>query len=385
MKFFPTQQSMWSVFMAFALLANSRVAFASVPITVWERPAPRDASGSLSFHYRPILGPKGDTVYIGGDRLFALNTTDGDILWSSGREFDKGTMEWLSPHVDAASALVLSAYVNSGTGRTNVVALAAESGIEEWRYEGTPAGTSVNCAPVALGNLAIYAHGGPGAAVVALNLTTGNFVWKVDFNNTMALTCVISTSATTFVVGTEDAVLWGVSIEGGGSTLWQYPIEIVSDPTVVEGILYVGSKDQRLHAISVSSGQRLWLSPLLPYGYVRGLTAGDSDGRVFATSNSGAMEGGAALYALQSANGTVLWAYRPPNASVTLSSPRFIQSRKIVLMGSSDGFLKGLSRESGEVIWSLGLPSSARVTTAVDQIRAVVFQQTAAMMFALQL
>lgn len=150
-------------------------------------------------------------------------------------------------------------------------------------------------------------------------------------------------------VKTEPSILWKVKTEG----------EVISSPVVVDGIVYIGSGDNKLYAIDAFSGDIKW-------EYVAGgpinSTPAVSGGKVMFLSYDGF------FYALDQTDGELAWkfetegefkhlvkdyynaSFKPDFWDFYLSSA--IVNEGMVYFGSSDSNVYALKIESGEMVWS---------------------------------
>jgi hypothetical protein len=99
-------------------------------------------SGAEDYASSPVVGPNG-TLYIGNydNRLYAINSTDGSLIWSFDAEGDVQS----TPFVDTNNTVYFGCNLRSTDSRRYVFALYGD-GTEKWRYEipaadvrGTPA------------------------------------------------------------------------------------------------------------------------------------------------------------------------------------------------------------------------------------------------------
>ncbi|MDQ3044889.1 MAG: PQQ-binding-like beta-propeller repeat protein, partial [Chloroflexota bacterium] len=121
---------------------------------------------------------------------------------------------------------------------------------------------------------------------------------------------------------------WRVDTEG----------EIYSSPAVVDGVLYIGSKNGLLYAIDAESGEVRWQASIGQY-IVRASPA-VVDGTVYVPS-------GFFLYALDAENGEERW--RLPIRFAGQSSPAIAE--ETVVFASQEGELYAVDATSGEEIW----------------------------------
>ena len=168
--------------------------------------------------------------------------------------------------------------------------------------------------------------------------------------------------------------------EDPGTELWSYDTkgEIRSSPAVVEGVVYVGSKDDYLYAIDAANGDLLWRhqtgndvysSPAVSNGvvyvgsyddYLYAIDAANGDllwrhqTGVGVYSSPAVVEGvvyvGSGddyVYAIDAANGDLLWRYR--TAEAVFSSPAV--SNGVVYVGSHDGYMYAIDAANGDLLW----------------------------------
>lgn len=135
-------------------------------------------------------------------RVYALNADTGEDQWSF------STTRWIE---SAAAIDDDTVYVGGDNG--DVVALAAESGAERWRFNANDSWS--------------FLYWGPGV--------TGGLVVTDD----------------TVYVGSEDNNLYAIDADTGAPQ-WRFPTgdAIVSTPTVVDGIAFVGNTDGALYSIT---------------------------------------------------------------------------------------------------------------------------------------
>ena len=183
-----------------------------------------------------------------------------------------------------------------------------------------------------------------------------------------------------------------------GDVRWTFETEglVRSSPTVVDGIVYVGSADTRLYALEAATGDEIWsadvgsnvsASPTVVDGTAfvgsragtvsafdatTGETAwtAEIDGSITASSPTvgdglvycGSWDG--TVYALETASGREAWTY-DTGAAVRRSSPTVVDGT--VYIGSSDGALYALAAETGEEAWTFETGGDIRSSpTVVD-------------------
>ena len=164
-------------------------------------------------------------------------------------------------------------------------------------------------------------------------------------------------------VGSDDKHVYAIDASDG-ALRWKYKTggEIESSPDVVNGVVYVGSSDGYLYALDVikipRKRQRHWRfktsgavrsSPTVVDGVVY---AGSSDRRV---------------YAVNAANGEGIWIYETGGA--VRSSPTVANG--VVYVGSYDKNVYALDAATGDEIWKL--PTGGRVESSPAVVDGVVY------------
>jgi len=132
-----------------------------------------------------------------------------------------------------------------------------------------------------------------------------------------------------------------------------------SSPTVVNGVVYVGSYDGNVYALNAATGAKLWS---FLTGGIAYPTPAVANGVVFAGSNDHN------VYALNAATGAKLWSYT--TGYDVVSSPAVANG--VVYVGSEDGKVYALKAATGAKLWSystrLVVDSSPAVANGVVYI-----------------
>jgi eukaryotic-like serine/threonine-protein kinase len=146
-----------------------------------------------------------------------------------------------------------------------------------------------------------------------------------------------------------DGVVYAGSIEkklyalsaASGAKLWSFTTgnSIYSSPAVSDGVVYFGSGDNNVYALSASTGAKLWNfisgGPVYPSPAV-------ADGVVYVGSWDDN------IYALSASAGGKLWSFT--TGGPIYSSPAVVDG--VVYQGSSDGKVYALKATNGEELWS---------------------------------
>lgn len=245
-------------------------------------------------------------------------------------------------------------YVGSFRG---VYALNASSGALVWSYS-TGGGASSSPA-IADGVMYIGYAGG----VDALDAYSGNRLWTFTTGK------LVSYSSPTIVdgivyFGSGDNKVYALNAHNG-AVIWTYTTDSsgysypVSSPAVFGGVVYVGSYDYNVYALNASNGRKLW-----------NFTTGG------AVSSSPVVGGGAVyvgsfdhnVYSLDALTGNKRWSYRTGDG--VYSSPSFYAGG--LYIGSRDSKLYVFDAFSGTLLWStpttgmIDNSSPVGVNTVVD-------------------
>ena len=159
---------------------------------------------------------------------------------------------------------------------------------------------------------------------------------------------------------------------------WSFPTgnTVISAPAVYRGVVYVGSDDDNVYAITASTGVPRWSfhtgGPIFssPAVTANGIFIGSADGNVYGLTLSGAklwsyntgyrvdsspavsagivyVGASGGVYALRASTGSVVWNFRP--AGFTTSTPAVVGN--IVYVSSLFGGVYALNAATGKTIW----------------------------------
>lgn len=319
------------------------------------------------------------TVFLSGNRLYALDVTTGRERWraevwnakaapavadgvlylsdvlnaesseSTGylRAIDAATgrERWhaLTGGSYSSSPAVADGVVYVAGGNTDLFAFDAATGEERWRFSLGPTGCL--CAPfspaVADGFVVVADDGG---TLHALAAATGEERWQADVAATEEL-FVMPTVADGAVYATGgDGNLHVFDLQTGARRA-QHAFELTSPPAVVDGVIYAAGGGL-LYAIDAASGGERWSAevggppPVTPRRYVPATYAAPvvANGTVYVGSPDGA------LAAFDAATGAKEW--RVDAGSAVLASPAVVGG--VLYAGTWDGLLYAIGGTSGE-------------------------------------
>jgi outer membrane protein assembly factor BamB len=139
---------------------------------------------------------------------------------------------------------------------------------------------------------------------------------------------------------------------------WKFKTEnkVCSSPSVVDGVVYVGSYDNYLYAIDVATGTMKWR---FDAGYCIDSSPAIVDGVVYVGSDDGN------LYAVDMNTGKKLWRFSTRGR--VKSSPCVVDG--VVYFGSSDKYLYAVDKKTAQRLWRFETGYSIRSSpTVVDGV-----------------
>jgi outer membrane protein assembly factor BamB len=221
------------------------------------------------------------------------------------------------------------------------------------------------------------------SAIYALRADRGTLVWRVKTGGWVIGRPTISGGA--LYVLSDDGLLYKLA-SGTGKTEWTFDTHggrlkrelpnppdhldydyATSAPTVVDGVVYVGSADKRLYAIDAASGRERWH---FQTGDLVRSTPAVAGGHVYFGSRDHT------VYAVDARTGTLTWKYDTQREVV--SSP--LVDHGVVYIGSRNSNLYAFDAATGAIrwkffYWTSFVESSARIRDGVLYIGSSDGQQ----------
>jgi eukaryotic-like serine/threonine-protein kinase len=313
--------------------------------------------------------------------FYALDTTSGDIKWkfqTRGERLrgEKGLYDYqpiTNMHYDSydpylSSAVVVDTLVVFGCGDSSIYCLHANTGDMIWQFK---TGHVVHSSP-AYYNQKIYC-GGFDCKLYALNIHTGEKIWQavVGHTGTDSYSGNISSPSVSdgFVyIGSKDNYLAAFDAETGTQKFkYSTPgIWVVSTPAISNGRVVAGNSGMnRIFAISSENGGHIFNNPLEALGYgVWTWTSAAISGDIYYL---GSLNG--RMYAIDAA-GNILWRYRTKGCIENKHNfLRFDGSR-------NDDILKGLNfgiQKGNDDVMLWGLESGGILGNAVPDDGVLYF------------
>jgi outer membrane protein assembly factor BamB len=194
--------------------------------------------------------------------------------------------------------------------------------------------------------------------VYALDAYNGSLIWKRYAGGNIQAdysACVILHSSPIVVgdrlyVGALDNNTYCLNANNG-NVEWTFTTngQITSTPAVADGVVYITSQEPRsgvLYALDATNGALIWRVDLPYYQWGKDMMSSPSvgEGMVFAASNK------QAYYGINATTGKILWAYNDTQASEFIICSPVYDNGKVYLI--DEFFTVCVDARSGKTLWS---------------------------------
>ena len=150
----------------------------------------------------------------------------------------------------------------------------------------------------------------------------------------------------------------GVYDDGGRrpipTLLWTFKTgaAVSSSPSLVDGVVYVGSHDRNLYALDAATGAFLWNYNTMERNDYVSSSPAVSNGVVYI----GGMK--TKIHAVDAYSGELLWKYKLPIRTTVRSSisSSAAVADGIIYIGNMDGTVYAFNEEKGDLLWSYAIP-----------------------------
>ena len=295
----------------------------------------------------PTLSSDGRTMYVGSldEHLHAIDTRTGQMIWKYKTGGSINSSPALSPD---------GQFVYVGSNDHFLHAVSAATGKKKWAYE---TGNWVWSSPTVSSDGAAVFVGSLDQKMHCVNDHDGSKNFTYDTADQIWSSPVLSLNENVLYWGSNDKYvhatdLWTIHFkqEGGERQKrfykWKYLTDggIYSSPCLgPEGkVLYVGSFDKYLHAITTADGLGHW--KFLTQGEIYSSPTVSPDGlTVYICSKD------TYIYAVNAVDGTQKWKFKTNGPIV--SSPALSADGRTLYVGSSDSIIYVLNTAGGSQKW----------------------------------
>jgi outer membrane protein assembly factor BamB len=201
-------------------------------------------------HASVAVDPERNVVVVGAnDGIFhAYSTDDGDELWS--RDFEPGE-EYDPPTADIKTTAAISAergLAVFGTWDNFMYALDLETGEEVWKVD--TRGSVMGSAALHDESGRVYLGTRAGEALIAVDLDSGEVAWRADVGAGIISSPAVNSAGDGLVVGTNGGEVIGVDTSDG-SVVWRFDAggPVTASPAWVGRHIYVAAKNGALFGL----------------------------------------------------------------------------------------------------------------------------------------
>ena len=192
-----------------------------------------------------------------------------------------------------------------------------------------------------------------------------NILWEVECADDVFSGAAIGFNGIVYVIGIKSTMLFAFdsktgekrweSLLGGVNVLPPYPV------IGIDGIVYVGSCDDKLYAFDGQTGKFIWVFNV--GGKAKSTPAIGADGTVFVGSSENK------LYALNGQTGKIIWEF---TTGGEINSSPSVGTEGTVYVGSCDKIIYALNGRTGQMLWKF-LTGGAIVSAPAIGVDGTVF------------
>ncbi len=232
----------------------------------------------------------------------------------------------------------------SAKGRVRVI------GLQDGSYRGRlqTKGTVITGVVVS-DSIAVYAFAPRKNQVLALNLRSGNKLWKRKVKDITPGSILIDER---YFVGSSGGTVFALNVSTGEID-WKYEINqpLIAPFTADQDVLFVPGNKGRLFALTIEDGKKIWQADLAG-PLVSAVAVSEM---IVATSMMGE------VYALNPIDGSIVW--QKTVGGPVWTAPAVADGR--VFVGNSQGQLFALDLQTGKNLWEFERPEVIRAAPTI--------------------
>ena len=183
-------------------------------------------------------------VYFATNKIFALNSTTGSLIWSASPSTDTIGFGGSNPAI--ANGIL---YI--GCNDRNVYALDVNNGNTLWSFN---TGDVIESSPTVVDGI-VYIGSGVGQ-LFALNASTGSLVWSSANLHPIQGSPIVANGKVYFASNAQ--YLFALDA-ASGSMIWSFKLDntVYSSPLYFSGAIFIGSSEN-FYAIDANTGNLIW-------------------------------------------------------------------------------------------------------------------------------
>jgi outer membrane protein assembly factor BamB len=302
------------------------------------------------------------TVYAADlDKIVALDAATGETLWTfpqDPQEDYRGLFQ-ATPTVGEGYVIAPSQVPPRGlfSRAQNVVwAFNPATGADLWAFRGA-SGPYIEGGAVSGG---LFVIGNNDGNVYALDVQSGELVWKFKTGHRVWATPLIVSD--TVYIGSMDRDLYALNL-ADGAVRWKFhtPGAFASVPVLCGDTLFIGAFDDQLYAVDANTGDERWHFAGANWFWGRAAVYSDT---VYAVDVSGN------VYAISAASGTQIWHRKLGDTSnqkvAVRAGPAVAEDGSKLFVCGQNGALYALDTADGFVLWSAQSEGQALSTPVVS-------------------
>jgi len=302
-----------------------------------------------------------DMVFVGADdgQLFALDRTDGSVIWSyqTHRYWVESENEASEHYGIHGSPAFDDCCVYIGDYSGYLYAVYKDNGSLKWEKR---LGGSIGASPVLFDERIFIAveYPNPDGKVFILDASDGSKLYSTPFLGHHPHGSVsIDAEREYFFVGANNGLFYCFDF-ANNKEVWRFQAggEIKSTAAIDAAAVYFTSWDYQLHAIWIDTGVERFSyktqgSSMSSPSIYRGAIVFGSDDHY--------------VYSIDTQSGHLRWKYQ--TEGIVLSSATIVQDSEVIIVGSRDENVYTLTLDEGDVLWSADLDAQvSSVPVAVE-------------------
>lgn len=308
---------------------------------LWEHTTNRYQNNPVS----PII-VNGVAYFTSGDRAYAVNTQNGNLVWRYPREQGMGGNVRVSPVYHNGSVFFASS-------DNNLYCIDAKTGNFKWMYQTRG---PIRCAPVVDDGIIYFGSGDD--SVYAVFAESGELAWNRPFKARDDIIGAVALGAGMLIAVSIDGHVYGINASTG-RLRWVFKIPssaLSTSPVISESVVTVGAGNM-LYGLSVRSGQLRW-AITLPADIAASPAIEGTDIYIPCRNRK--------LYAYTVVGRSYSKKWVEPFDLITIPKSSPTVTAEHIIVTSSKGFISAASKTDGAISWRYIITPSKATSPNVD-------------------